>query len=333
MAELDIGDLDAKFGGMGLAGIERVRPECLEKEGAINLEPQPALTAAEDGVPVALVKSGAQLTKQVEEAHLTEEVDEVHNLNTETKDDNSGVTKCPTLPKRRRYRRVGSHQKNIKDSSAVKLDLVQLQEELRQTKNKLQEASARNDELSKEFERYKIEYNCTKQWAVERKATALKKELEAYRKESGELTVQNKFFERCDSEEQQRLDGRHLSYPQENISFYKRENPDESTEVSLIRSWNFPVKTWWKNRILRQKADNAANQNQDGMGFIDREYWANEALSLAELLGHPFSDGEYYEKHVEPQLVALYITRMLEASEHTLNDFYDLSCYQNAQLT
>ncbi|KAK1910491.1 hypothetical protein P3342_008370 [Pyrenophora teres f. teres] len=260
MAELDIGDLDAKFGGMGLAGIERVRPECLEKEGAINLEPQPALTAAEDGVPVALVKSGAQLTKQVEEAHLTEEVDEVHNLNTETKDDNSGVTKCPTLPKRRRYRRVGSHQKNIKDSSAVKLDLVQLQEELRQTKNKLQEASARNDELSKEFERYKIEYNCTKQWAVERKATALKKELEAYRKESGELTVQNNFFERCDSEEQQRLDGRHLSYPQENISFYKRENPDESTEVSLIRSWNFPVKTWWKNRILRQKADNAANQ-------------------------------------------------------------------------
>ena len=265
------------------------------------------------------------------------------SCNTVTKHGKYGVVKDSTLSGVRRHRRVDSHQKSANVDSTVSLDLVPLKEAVLQMKTKLQEA---NDDISNQFERYKTEVNLTIQLAVKSKVTALEKELEACRKELGDAKAKNQYFERLDSHEQRFLDGRYLEYPEEDISFYKDANSDNSTEVSLTRVWKFPIKEYRYEGVLKQEADNAAvgymrlfgqaylarsGQNQDKQGFINRNHWATEALSLAELVGTSFPADKHYEKHVEPQLIAFYVTRMLEASGHNLARFGDPNTYQGQQ--
>jgi len=84
-------------------------------------------------------------------------------------------------------------------------------------------------------------------------------------------------------------------------------------------------------RLFGQAYLARSGPNQDGQGFIDRQRYATEALSLAEVFGTSFPIDEHYEKHVEPQLIAFYITRMLEALGPNLARFGDLGTYQENQ--
>ncbi|KAG9376334.1 hypothetical protein A1F94_012881 [Pyrenophora tritici-repentis] len=236
MAKPDIGDLDAKLRRMGLgedvADEEWAEPECLKKEDATKPETQPALIVAEDDVPVALVKSGAQLTKRVEEMYLAQEVEEVHDSNAETKHDGSDVTKSPTLSTGHLHRLVDSPQENANSSSAAKMYIARLHKELRQTKNEPQESSARNDELSKDFEGYKALFNFTKQLLDIGKATTLEKELEACHNKLGKLKAKNQYFEQRNNE-QRYLDGRCFSSLHEDIRIHKKDGDEKSREVTI----------------------------------------------------------------------------------------------------
>ncbi|KAF7442818.1 hypothetical protein TUN199_09382 [Pyrenophora tritici-repentis] len=345
MAKPDIGDLDAKLRRMGLgedvADEEWAEPECLKKEDATKPETQPALIVAEDDVPVALVKSGAQLTKRVEEMYLAQEVEEVHDSNAETKHDGSDVTKSPTLSTGHLHRLVDSPQENANSSSAAKMYIARLHKELRQTKNEPQESSARNDELSKDFEGYKALFNFTKQLLDIGKATTLEKELEACHNKLGKLKAKNQYFEQRNNE-QRYLDGRCFSSLHEDIRIHKKDGDEKSREVTISIVFTFPKRTYLSNGYPMEQQDDCAvgymrfkgyiylarsGTQGDPTGFINRNHWTTAAEQLANLVG--ISNIERgYASHVEPQLMAFYITGMLEESGNRLKHFGEPHTFQ-----
>ena len=360
MAEMNV--LTEDFGRMGL---EKWKEVGVEKDGCPG-----QLAVANEGEPILLVDSDDYVRKEVvlqpkgqqeglvvvetgkpvvfvgSNGQLKEEVEKLPSPNAETKHGNDSF--MTILPKSgvRVRRCVYSHQESAKDVSTVPLGLVQLKEKLRKTKTELDKALAHTSEVLGQFESYLADFDFTEQLTLVSKVSALEKDLGACCHELELVKTKNQYFQGRDSHEQRFLDGRYLEYPEEDIGFRKHVNPDGSTEVSLSRVWKFPIKEYRSNGIWTQKADNAAigymrlfgqayiarsGRNQHGQGFIDRQHWVTEALSLAELVGTSFPAYKNYETHVEPQLVAFYVTRMLEASGHNLAQFGDPDTYQENQ--
>ena len=329
MADRNVEDIIAGVENIGLEERERVGGE---KEGRSK-----ELNVVDEGKLVELIDSCECLEKEVE-GMLT--------LNAVTGDNKSSVVTTPT-PSRGRRRRVDSLQESAKDNPAVELDLVQLQEELRQTKAELKEALARNDELLEEFENYKVRFNIDRTRAAECKTDKLQKDLEACREELKQVESKKLRLEQRDGPRQRFWEGRNFAYQQEDIHFYENLNRfDGVREVILGIAFKFPMRSFLSDGIWKETIDygtiaymryeghiylsRSGKTRDNPEGFINSDHWTTEALKLAGRVGLP-TIKRGYATHAEPQLMAFYITRMLEAEGHSLAQFGDPVTYHGRQ--
>ena len=203
--------------------------------------------------------------------------------------------------------RIDSHEETTEDIDSLKSQLAQAQEELRQIKNKRLQGLEKGGVLA----------NKLKQCEYELKQTQLA----------------NTYLERRDSKWAMELDGRFSTAPDNiHIEKFPGKGNDLSMKVVLSRTFTFTERYKSAYEMVR---DNAAigclrmngrlyiaksgKTREDFGDFINSDHWTSEAEFLGEMVASPLNRG--HATHVEPQLMAFYITRTLSESGHFLGDF------------
>jgi hypothetical protein len=251
------------------------------------------------------------------------------------------------------HQRVDSHQEGEDSIRFFKSQLAQLREDSRQATSELQKAKKEINQLRRQVESQKVRSdlqdeidelrvqveNYKARWIEElsKSKDGVEREM-ALRTELVQCQNKIESLDRLDSVDEMVLDGRISRIP-DDVCFKKLYNSDLSTEVVLSRKFLFPKKEWceWGSnyeghddaaigvlklggRIYTAKAGRTRSDVGD---FVNSDHWTTEAMELAKSVDH--TTYRRYATHVEPQLMAFYITRTLRDSGHQLVDFGDYS--------
>jgi hypothetical protein len=217
-------------------------------------------------------------------------------------------------------------------------EIARLRDELRQTKYDLQEALKRKEKAENTVVSYTKDFQEVLRASDQRNA-----ELAACRVELGIVKNQSHELEDSRDIKQQVLDGRAFNDVKD-IGFKRILHTNLETDVRMTRTFRLDARQWQERRNLRTTHDRAAvaymrafgniyiakaGQNPSKyQGFINSNHWTRQAVILSQKIGRPLKQN--FATHVEPQLIALYITQYLECKGFQLSDFGDPKSYSNS---
>ncbi|KAI4943058.1 hypothetical protein J4E86_010005 [Alternaria arbusti] len=236
-----------------------------------------------------------------------------------------------TPSKDKNHRRVDSQHggNSILD---LRLQPSQSQEDVESVHESLKELSAQIGEIHAQLEGYTASGLLQRKQRIDRS-----NELRA---EIRQCQDKIKYLEERDSMREMELDGR-TSNILDNIHFEKSHRSDLVMEVVMSRTFTFSKKRFWEQGQYGESRDYAAigciriggrlyiakagMTREDFGDFINSDHWTTEAVRLSKKIGAPRHRND--ATHVEPQLMAFYITRTLAESEHELEDFSNTSIF------
>jgi len=253
--------------------------------------------------------------------------------------------------------RIDSHEEAADCIISLESQLAQLLEEQERTKTELLQAKDRIEELQRQNEcyrtapnsrghyralRYMIDFygaSANKETSEKSKNSEnerlLKEQLKRSQAEVKQLELKVRKLELRDSQHEMRLDGRG-STSSDKPAFKKRYNDDLSTTVVESITYNLPKKEWTDPEtqsrceahddaaigVLRldsmQYRAKAGHGRGDVGHFISSNHWMKQARTLSEIVNHPIEDN--YAVHAEPQLLAFFVTRFLQTTNHGFAD-------------
>jgi hypothetical protein len=132
----------------------------------------------------------------------------------------------------------------------------------------------------------------------------------------------------------------------DDIGFERILHTNLETDVRMTRTFRLDAREWLERGNLRKTRDRAAvaymrafgniyiakagqNPSKD-QGFINSNHWTSQAVILSRQIGSHLNRN--FATHVEPQLIALYITQYLKHRGFHISDFGDPKTYSNSVL-
>ncbi|KAI4949488.1 hypothetical protein J4E91_005227 [Alternaria rosae] len=208
----------------------------------------------------------------------------------------------------------------------------QLQEDEGGINQSLRELSAQIRELHAQLEDHAASGRLERKECINRE-NALEAEIKQYQNRIKDL-------EERDGMREMKLDGR-ASTVSDNIRFEKFPRPDMVMEAVMSRTFTLTKRRWWGDGEYVENRDYAAigcirvggrlymakagMTREDFGDFINSDHWTTEAVRLSKRIGAPRHKND--ATHVEPQLMAFYITRTLVESKNKLEDFSNTSMF------
>jgi hypothetical protein len=253
--------------------------------------------------------------------------------------------------------RVDSHEEGADGITFFKSHLAQAQEELRQIKMELHEARSQNKNLRQRVEvlkalpnpedqlkaleaQIRVHEGKERESASERRRLSddkrlLEEQFEWSQAELKEIIARKTDLEQRDNEWQRKLDGRDSMIP-DDMYFEVSWGANLLRKITLSRVFTFTKRYNSASELVPDYAAigcvrlggrlynaKSGRTREDFGDFINSDHWTSEAQYLAEQVG--FTTDRNGATHVEPQLMAFYITRTLEETGHKLVDFSNAS--------
>jgi len=253
--------------------------------------------------------------------------------------------------------RIDSHEEAADCITSLESQLAQLLEEQERTKTELLQAKDRIEELQRQNEcyrtapnsrghyralRYMIDFygasankEISEKSEISENERLLKEQLKKSQAKAKQLELKVRKLELRDSQHEMRLDGRG-STSSDKPAFKKEYNDDLSTTVVESTTYNLPKKVWedleTQSRceshddaaigVLRldghQYRAKAGQERGDYGYFISSNHRRKQARALSEIVHHPIENN--YAVHAEPQLMAFFVTRFLQKTNHSFAD-------------